>query len=81
MYMYLHVHVHVNVYLALMFSGRHCCFYCEISSEEMRIPLEDGGRRSSRSLHSLQQDYLDLELAQEAHRQEEYVNTLNSACT
>ena len=42
------LHVHV---------GRHCCIWCEISSEQLKIPLERRGSIQARTLESLKRDY------------------------
>lgn len=42
------------------FIGRHCCLYCEISSEAMKTPLRERGRSPCRTLESLQRDYLQF---------------------
>ena len=43
-----------------MHAGRHCCLYCEITSEAMRTPLSQRGHSPSRTLDSLQCDYLQF---------------------
>ena len=42
------------------YTGRHCCLYCEVSSEEMKKPLNQRRRSPSRTLDSLQRDYLQF---------------------
>ena len=48
----LHVHIHVHVLV-----GRHCCLWCEISTENLKVLLNRRGLSQLRSLESLDRDY------------------------
>ena len=38
-------------------TGKHCCLWCNISTDEMAQPLLDRGRSQPRTLEGLQADY------------------------
>ena len=37
--------------------GRHCCLWCEITSDKLKIPLTKRGYSNPRSLSTLRQDH------------------------
>lgn len=41
----------------MLYIGKHCCLWCNISSDEMAQPLKDRGRSQLRTLEGLQADY------------------------
>ena len=41
-------------------TGHNCWLYREISTHNMKIPLRERGSYPSRTLHSLQRDYLEF---------------------
>ena len=45
------------MYVHSMFAGRHCCLYCDITSEKMQIPLKDRRPSERRTLASLERDH------------------------
>ena len=47
----------------LLYKGKHCCLWCNISSEEMAQPLQDRGRSQPRTLEGLQEDYQRFQAA------------------
>ena len=42
---------------SVLLSGRHCCLYCEISKEEMKIAQNDRGKSTPHTLQTLTNDY------------------------
>ena len=59
---FIHVHylnctdkVHTTV-------GRHCCLWCEIASDQLKVPLATRGYSRSRTLQSLEHDFHEFSL-------------------
>ena len=49
--------VHLVIFSSLIVLGRHCCLFCTISKEEMKIPLQNRTKSPARTLDSLARDY------------------------
>lgn len=43
--------------------GRHCCLWCEIATENLKVPLKERGFSAVRTLQSLKSDYTKFQQA------------------
>ena len=46
-------HIHIHVFT----KGRHCCLWCKISTDQLKVPLNVRGYSCPRTLENIQEDY------------------------
>lgn len=60
----------------ILFKGRHCCLWCTITYNMMKVSKQDRGRSPNRTLASLQQDL--IQFREKFHGDLKYAKEVNN---